>query len=571
VSSKIRKHPHAKPAGIDSLFKQALSLHQQGSLQEAERLYRQVLEQDANHPDSLHLLGMIGYKCGHPEPAVKLISQAISLKSDEAVYHSNLGVVMSSLGKLDEAIQSYQRAVALRPAYPEAHSNMAHVLVTQGKLSDAVAHFERAIALNPNSADAYVNLGVTFAEMGDPAQAIPHYQRALALNPELAVAHSNLGNAWKELGNLDQAIACFHRALSIKPDYLTALFNLGNTFQALDKLDEALQTYARAHVIQPDYVEATYGTALAQLLDGNFVDGWHNYESRWKMPGHKAMRPYPYPRWKGNKLATGHLLLWGEQGVGDEIMFAGLIPELLGTGSQESQSTGNEVILDCDARLLPLFRRSFPGLHVVTGFDAARPPDPGIAAHLPTGSLPRFFRTSELAFSRTLSPYLMPDRAHRNQFRGRYAWGKKVVGVAWHTKNAKTGRSRSMELAQFAPLLRDDILWVSLQYGDHADLEKQASAAQIPLFIDREVDQFQDLDLFAAQVAAMDLVITIDNSTAHLAGALGVPVWLLLPFDRDWRWLQARADSPWYPTMRIFRQPKAGDWASVVSAVAKAL
>jgi len=571
VSSKIRKHPHPAPSA-DSLFRQALALHQQGNLKEAERLYRQVLEQNAHHADSLHLLGMIGYKCGHPEPALQLINQAIALKPDEAVYHSNLGVVMNSLGKLDEAIQSYQRAVALRPAYPEAHSNMAHVLVTQGKYSDAVAHFERAIALNPDNADAYVNLGVTFAEMGDPQQAIPHYQRALALNPELAVAYSNLGNAWKDAGKLDEAVACFQRAITIKPDYLTAFYNLGNTYQALNQLDEALKTYARASSIQHDYAEATYGTALAQLLDGNFVDGWHNYESRWTTHGHKPVRPYPYPRWKGNKLASGHLLLWGEQGIGDEIMFAGLIPELSGTGHQEPAGTVSEVILDCDARLLPLFRRSFPGLHVVTGFDAARPSDPKIAAHLPTGSLPRFFRTSELAFCRTASPYLMSDRTRRNQFRSRYAWGKKVAGIAWHTKNAKTGRSRSMPLAQFAPLLqRTEIFWVSLQYGDHEDLEKQSSTAQVPLFIDREVDQFQDLDLFAAQVAAMDLVITIDNSTAHLAGALGVPVWLMLPFDRDWRWLQERADSPWYPTMRIFRQAAAGDWTPVIAAVSEAL
>ncbi len=559
MSSKTRKHPPPQPP-IDTLFKQALALHQQGNLPEAERLYRQVLEHNPRHADSLHLLGMIGYKCGHPEPAIQLIGQAISLKSDEAIYHSNLGVVMNSLGKLDEAIQSYRRALALRPAYPEAHSNLAHVLVTQGKYRDAVAHFERAIALNPNNADAYVNLGVAFAEMGDPEQAIPHYQRALALNPELAVACSNLGNAWKELGNMDEAVACFERALALKPDYLTALYNLGNTYQALNQLDEALQAYARATAIQHDYWEATYGTALAQLLDGNFVDGWFNYESRWKTHGHKPMRAYPFPRWKGNKLPSGRLLLWGEQGVGDEIMFAGLIPEVL--------QSGNHVTLDCEARLVPLFARSFPSLQVVAGL----PDDAEIGAHLPTGSLPRFFRNTQQSFSATASPYLTADGARRNQFRSRYARGQRVVGIAWHTKNTKTGRRRSMQLAQLAPLLQGhDIFWVSLQYGDHAALEQQASAAQVPLFIDREVDQLQNLDLFAAQVAAMDLVITIDNSTAHLAGALGVPVWLMIPFDRDWRWLQARADSPWYPTTRIFRQTKAGDWASVIDAIGHAL
>ncbi len=551
MSTKTRKYPSVS----DGLFKQALHLHQQGNLHEAERLYRQVLKHNAHHSDSLHLLGMIGYQCGHPESAVELITQAISLNAGEALYHSNLGVVMNSLGKLDEAINSYQRAVELRPAYPEAHSNLASVLVKKGEFTSAVDHFEQVLKLNPDNAEAHLNLGVALAEMGSPEQAIPHYQRAIELKPDLAVAFSNLGNALKDLGKLDEAVASFNQALTLQPNYLTALYNLGNTYQALNKLEDALNTYTRARLIQPDYTEAIYGTSLAQLLDGNFVDGWQNYESRWKMPGHKPLRQYPFPLWKGNNLGTGQLLLWGEQGVGDEIMFASVIPDLL--------RTGNRCILDCDARLAPLFTRSFPGLQVVSGL-----PDVHIAAHLPTGSLPRFFRNTEASFLSATSPYLVADRTRCNQFRSRYAWGKRIVGIAWHTNNKKTGRARSLALEQLAPLLRrTDIFWVSLQYGDLADLEKQASAAQVPLFIDHEVNQLTDVDLFAAQVAAMDLVITIDNSTAHLAGALGVPVWVMLPNERDWRWQHTRPDTPWYPTMRLFRQPHPADWQSVVSLI----
>jgi hypothetical protein len=256
------------------------------------------------------------------------------------------------------------------------------------------------------------------------------------------------------------------------------------------------------------------------------------------------------------------LLIWGEQGVGDEIMFAGLIPDVI--------RTGNRCILDCDARLKPLFSRSFPGIAVVSGYQPDSEPE--ISAHLPSGSLPGLFRATSAAFATTTSPYLIADPDERDRFRARYADGRRLVGLAWHTNNRKTGRHRSIDLSLLAPLLaRPDIRWVSLQYGVHDAVADQAAAARTPILIDRSVDQLSDIDVFAAQVAAMDLVVTIDNSTAHLAGGLGVPTWLLLPFAPDWRWLQAREDSPWYPAMRLFRQTKPGDWQPVVRSVDSAL
>ena len=234
------------------------------------------------------------------------------------------------------------------------------------------------------------------------------------------------------------------------------------------------------------------------------------------------MRPYPQPFWTGKKLSKGRLLLWGEQGVGDEIQFAGLIPDAL--------RTGNSIVLDCDPRLKPLFARSFP------------------------------------------ESYLKADPIETERFRTRCSDGRRLIGLAWQTGNTQTGRKRSIDLAQLAPLFaQPGIRWISLQYGDFNSLEEQAAAAGVPLLIDRSVDQLANIDLFAAQIAAMDQVITIDNSTAHLAAALGLPVWLLLPFAADWRWLQSREFSPWYPTMRLFRQPQLGDWAAVIESVQSAL
>jgi tetratricopeptide (TPR) repeat protein len=449
------------PSATHELVREGLRLHQAGHFSEAERLYQKVLTINPQHPDALHLLGMIAYQSGRDEAAAELIRSAIAIKADAASYHSNLG----------------------------------NVLQSQGGLAEAGAC----------------------------------YQRALVLKPDLVETHVNLGNIFKAQGDVDSSLACYRRALALNP--------------------------ASA--------EASVAESMALLLKGDFASGWRNFELRWQTKDYDTqVRRYAQPPWKGEQLTSGRVLIWGEQGIGDEIMFAGLIPDLI--------RTRNRCVFDCDARLQPLFARSFPAIDVVSGVAFESHPEFDIAAHLPSGSLPGLLRTSTAAFAATTSPYLVADPAARSQFRARYPGGRKLVGLAWHTKNKKTGRSRSIDLQLLDHLfVRPGICWVSLQYGERTSLEEQA--ANTPIYIDPEIDQLSNIDQFAAQVAAMDLVITIDNSTAHLAGALGIPTWVLLPFAPDWRWLQDREDSPWYPTMRLFRQTRLDDWQSVVREVDSAL
>jgi tetratricopeptide (TPR) repeat protein len=645
----------------------AIEFHQRGQLAEAEKIYRQILDLDPRHADSLHLLGVLAHQVGRDDIAVELIRKAIATDKRPAAYHSNLGTAFQALGKLEEAAASYERALALNPELAEAQMNLGAVLEAQGKRELAEGRFLQALALNPNLAEAHVNLGNILQSQGKLDEAVASHERALALKPEFAEAwfnranvllalgkleeavasykraldlkpgmteaHGNLGNAlqaqnqleaaeacyeqalalkpeyaeaWYNRGNLRQAqgncgeavtfyeralqlkpqlheahynlgntlhsleqleaaAASFERALAVSPEYAEARYNLGCVLEDLGRLDEALTSIARALEIKPDYPQARFGQALAQLRSGDFTTGWRNYESRWQSPDHDTpWRAYPQPKWSGEKLASGRLLLWGEQGVGDEIQFAGLIPEAV--------RSGNPITLDCDSRLKPLFARSFPEVEVVSGCGPAQAEEAEIAAHLPTGSLPALFRTNETAFAATVSPYLKADPVERESFRVRYADGRRLVGLAWHTKNQKTGLKRSIDLEQLAPLFAlPGIRWISLQYGDFDALEQQAAAANAPLLFDRTVDQFVNLDRFASQVAAMDQVITIDNSTAHLAGALGRAVSLLLPYAADWRWLEKRSDSPWYPTLRLFRQPKLGDWEPVIESVRSAL
>jgi Tfp pilus assembly protein PilF len=450
-------------SSVEKMLREALDHHQAGRLAQAEQVYRQVLTTDSQHPDSLHLLGMIAFQTGRSEEALVLIQKAIAVRGNASAYHSNLG----------------------------------NVLQSQGKLAEAGACYQRALVLKPDSAEVYVNLGNIFKEQGQIDSSLTCYRRALALNPELA--------------------------------------------------------------------DAAAAEANLLLLKGDFAHGWIGTERRWDTSDFDTpKRTYPWPLWNGEKLPADRLLIWGEQGIGDEIMFAGLIPDAIRTGAS--------CVIDCDPRLRTLFARSFPQAVAVSRFVDYAHSEFEIAAHLPSGSLPGLFRNSTAAFEATTSPYLAADPLQQAELRARYSDGRKIVGLAWYTANKKTGRNRSIDLLLLAPLFAlPGIRWVSLQYGIHDALEKQVAAADAPILVDRELDQLTNIDAFAAQIRAMDLVITIDNSTAHLAGALGVPTWVLLPFAPNWRWQLERSDSPWYSSVRLFRQTREGDWPSVVQQVRDAL
>jgi tetratricopeptide (TPR) repeat protein len=574
-------------------------LQAQGKLDEAAACYRSALALKPDLAEAQMNLGAVLQAQGRLNEAEARFRRALALKPDLAEVHVNLGNILQEQGKLDEALASHERALALKPDFAEAYFNRANALQAQGKLKEAVTNYERALALKPGCAEIHGNLGnallaqnklddaeacyaqaltlkPNYAEacynqgnlrqaQNKLTEAVACYESALALNAKLPEAHYNLGNTLHTLNRLDEAAASFERALAFRPDYAEAHYNLGCVLEDLGRLDEALRSIARAVEIKPDYHQARFGQALAQLRSGDFTPGWRNYECRWQSPDHDTpWRDYRQPLWAGEQVASGRLLLWGEQGIGDEFMFAGVVPDAI--------RTGNRITLDCDARLKPLFARSFPGIEVVSGCGPAEAQEAGIAVQLPTGSLPGLFRATEAAFAATTSSYLNADPVERERFRVRCGDGRRLVGLAWHTKNQETGRKRSIDLELLAPLFAlPGIRWISLQYGDSDALEEQAAAANAPILIDRSVDQFASLDLFAAQVAAMDQVITIDNSTAHLAGALGLPVWLLLPFAADWRWLEKRPDSTWYPTLRLFRQPKLGDWGAVIESVQSAL
>jgi tetratricopeptide (TPR) repeat protein len=409
-----------------------------------------------------------------------------------------------------------------------------------------------------------VNLGNAFKDGQQFNDALACYHQAIALKPGLTGAHENLGSALRKMCRFDDALISYQKALDLDPDRPSTHYNLASLMSDLGNFDEALAHCNRCLELQIDFPDRVlFLQGLIELVRGDFAAGWNHYERRWGNPDHDTPnRNYTQTLWTGEKLSQRVLFIWGEQGIGDEIMFAGLLPDVL--------RTGNRCILECDSRLQPLFARSFPTITVVSR--AADEQTLDFGAHIPSGSLPRLFRSTHAAFRATPSSYLVPDPAQRHFLRTEYYDGRLLIGLAWKTKSKKSGHLRSIDLAAFAPQLSDgDLQVVNLQYGDADELAAEAQAAGLSLLIDRNVDQLSDMDIFAAQIAAMDLVITIDNSTAHLAGALGIPVWLLLPFVPDWRWQLNREDSPWYPTMRIFRQQGVSEWKPVLDRVHNAL
>jgi tetratricopeptide (TPR) repeat protein len=501
-------------AQISVLLLRGAELHRQGRLAEAEALYRQVLATAPRQPDALHLLGLIANAAGRTAEAIDLIRQALAVQPDLAAAHYNLGRILQGQGAFDQAEQAYCQALASQPGYIEALENLGGTLQAQGKLDEAEHVYRRALELAPERASAWSNLGTLLQARGAPAESLKAYDKALALAPHYVEAHHNRGEALSDLHQLDEAVASYDRALELRPDY----------------------------------ADAHFGRAAALLRKGALREGFAEYE--WRRRRHDAQqRVLPGPEWDGVEAAGRRLLVYTEQGYGDAVQFARYVPLLAARGAT--------VLLECQPALVRLFT-SLAGVSQVL---ARGEPLPAFDAHVPLMSLPRLFGT-ELESIPSAVPYLAPPARLLGEWRTRIGSdGQRRVGLVWAgTPNPSWRSPRSVPASALAPLASiSGVRFFSLQKDE---------AERPPFDI---TDLSRELDDFASTVAALsclDLVISVDTAAAHLAGALGRPVWLMLPQAADWRWLLDREDSPWYPTMWLFRQPIWGDWQSVVQAVA---
>jgi len=421
-------------------------------------------------------------------------------------------------------------------------------------LTAAVEIYRAALRQDPDADDAWSNLGLALAALGRGAEAVSALEKAVSLNPGDAATGCNLGTALQKHGRIAEAVARFERVIADHPDYADAWGNLGNARQEQCRLDDALAAQDRAVALAPDNAEIHWNRAMTLLLSGDLAAGFAEYEWRIRTARHAPPR-HPAPRWDGGDPAGRHILLLAEQGFGDAIQFARYAPIL--------QRGGARVTVQCAAKLAPLFA-SLDGAPAIIPVGAATPP---VDCHAPLMSLPHLLGT-ELDTVPAETAYLRPPRDAATPPPRDPADGRRRVGLCWAGSPAHPDDARrSCPAALLAPLLaRRDIAWIGLQYGPGADDFKAAE--------NRPEDWSAMLDGFAgtaAAMAALDLVITVDTATAHLAAALGRPTWLMLKYSPDWRWMLDRDDSPWYPTMRLFRQAAPGDWAGVVARLRAAL
>ena len=506
---------------ISEVLSNAIALHNQGELAKAEAIYESILRTDTHNSYCLQLLGIVAGQQKNNERAVELISRAISLAPNNEVFYRNRGIALLGLGKLESALADY----------------------------------EQAIALNPGYVDAYVYRGVTFQALNKPYFALESHDIALSLDPGNAEAHSKRAYTLFKLGLYREAVAGYEQAIKISPSLIEAHSNRGVALKELGLLDAALESYSKALAIDPGYAEANSHKATVLLLRGEMRSGWEGYESRWNKEANLHWsRNFEAQLWHGGQELHGKtILLHSEQGYGDTIQFcryAWLVSQV-----------GADVILEVPSDLHSLFQ----GLQGVNKLIVRGSEIPNHDFQCPLLSLPRAFGTT-LNSIPAQTPYLYAKEADIREW-SRILGSKHGarVGLVWRGSPAhKNDKNRSVRPEHFLEHLPNGFAYYALQ-KELSDHEVQMINA-MPSLSDYRT-RLVDFSQTAALCHLMDIVITVDTSVAHLSAALGKQTWLLLPFMPDWRWMLYRDDSPWYPTMRLFRQETAGDWVSVLKRV----
>jgi tetratricopeptide (TPR) repeat protein len=518
---------------IAALFADASKLHQVGRIREAEYVYKQILAVQPDHFDCLHALGVALYQLGDYAEAVRLITLALKQKPQDAIAMNNLGSALAMQGRPAEALVSFSGAVAALPDYAEAHVHRSDVL----------------------------------RELGQYEEAVAGYDYVLALRQDLAEAHCGRGNALANLKRLDEAIQSHDRALKLRPDFAEAHCGRGIALAELDRIDEALDGFAQAQSLRPGYAEAHVNEAMYRLLLGEFERGWEKYEWRWQTARLKAnKRSFSQPLWRGSDDIAGKtILLYGEQGFGDTIQFARYVPRVVALGAR--------TILEIPGPLHSLMA-SLPGKPQIV---AAGDPIPDFDLQCPLLSLPLAFQTRVDTIPCDI-PYLSAPAEKVTAWRERLGEHLKPrIGLVWAGNPRKElphinrlDHERSLALDRLAPLFDVEACsFYSLQKGD--DAQRQLREGPWCDCVVDFTDDLRDFSDTAALMENLDLIISVDTSVLHLAGALGKSVWLMNRYNTCWRWLRDRDDTPWYPGVRQFRQNASRDWGPVIGRITAAL
>ena len=548
------------PQDLGAAIQEALALHRQGQLAEAEKIYARVLKASPGQFDALHLYGMLKLQRGRAGEAYRLITEALKIDPGSADALCNLGLVLNALKRDTEALASFDRALALMPDHVEALNNRGRALNEMGRAEEALACFDKVLRIAPRHLEAAINRGNALLALEHREEAIAEYDKVLAIHPNHPGAHFNRGNALAELARHDEAVGAYDRALAVVPTNVKALINCGVALVALNRHREALARYDQALAIDRNNADAHHNAALALLTIGDFQRGLKEYEWRWKrtgMPSHG--RNLGRPLWLG-EYAIGRrtILIHAEQGLGDAIQFVRYAAPLARAGAK--------IILEVPEELQTLLAR-VDGVAQVVVRGAPLPP---FDVHCPVASLPLAFGTEPGAIPGGV-PYLGASAERQAKWRARLERvGSPRVALAWSgSPTHANDRNRSIALARLDALLSiAKVHFISVQSDLRAPDRELIKHCPHLTHVGDELGDFDDT---AAVLALADLVICVDTSVGHLAGAMARPTWILLPYAPDWRWMLEPQGSAWYPTVRLFRQRSPGDWDDVIARVCAAL
>lgn len=582
---------------ITSALQHAVELHQQGKLPQAQAFYNKVLQIQPYHFEALHLLGIAASQSGQTLKAVDLIARAIKINPDHAPAHINHGLALQALNRHQAALLSFERALQIDPENSGAlthgcHSlhvlnrdeealscyqrilqktpnntevlyNLGNMLHTLSRDEEALASYEQLLRYQPDNISVLNNRGVVLQALHRNEEALTSYDQALLIARDDVLALYNRGNVLRALNRHEEALLCYERVLLVKPDNAEVHNNRGNALRALNRLDKAIASYSRALRSAPHYADAHWNESLCRLLAGDFALGWQKYEWRWQSELKANQRHFKQAQWAGHEsLQHKTILIHAEQGLGDTLQFCRY--------ARLVAARGAKVILEVQPELKTLLT----GLAGVTKIIAKGEVLPEFDFHCPLLSLPLAFATT-LQSIPTECAYISSDPQRVAQWQSQLdsKKAKLNIGLMWRgSSKHKNDHNRSIPLPQLFRLLDDftpdEARFFALQ-KELSDADQELlSARKDHIFSGNAIQDFTDT---AALIQLMDLVITVDTSVAHLAAAMGKPVWILLPFSPDWRWLLQRENSPWYPSVRLFRQSAIGDWQQVILQVNHAL
>lgn len=580
------------PLVLDALCNRGSALRALGRFDEALDTYDRALMVEPRSFESWFNRGLVLRELGRPADALPCFDRALAIRPGMAAIAAERGRALVALGRYGEALAAYDEVIAADPARVDALHDSAVALARLGRADEALMRCERVLALDPLHARALASRGDALLQLERYGDALDSYARALAIEPHSAETLCNRGtalrflkrfdealascnaalacdgrfaHAWMARGGVlrdlhrhDEAAASLDRALALRPDHAANWLDRGNLHADMAQMDDARAAYDRAIALHPGYVDAHVARASLHLMAGEFARGWPEYE--WRLRDARLARhdrPFTQPSWRGDAPLDGKtLLIHAEQGVGDTLQFCRYVPLAAARGAR--------VVFE----VAPPLRTLMASLHGAADVIARGAPLPPFDCRAPLLSLPLAFRTDEASIPRAAA-YLHADPQRTREWDASLGARRRPrIGLAWAGDPAHPNdHNRSIDLARLAPLFDLDIDWVSLQklVREH----DEALLATVPVRrVDDELGDFADT---AALIGAIDLVIAVDSAVAHLAGALGHPVWLLLPDPPDWRWMRARTDSPWYPSARLFRQPAPGKWADVIDAVLAAI